>query len=56
MRDVWVPVVAHGTEDRIVELNGPWDQERGMGCLVRHLGWLLLLLWRLCLGAFARAS
>jgi hypothetical protein len=39
---VCVPVMAHGVEDRIVKLNWPGDEERGMGLLVRFrhpFGW-----------------
>ena len=36
--------MAHGIEDRIVELNGSWDQEGGMLWLARHSYGLLCFL------------
>ena len=34
---VWcIPVVAHGLQDIIVELNGARDEQGGVSCLLRH--------------------
>ena len=33
-----VPEVTHGLQHGIVKLDGPWDQERRVGGLGRHLG------------------
>ena len=38
------PVVAHGLQDSIVELNGARDEEGGVSFLGGHAGWLDLLL------------
>lgn len=35
-----VPVVSHGLEDGIVELDGPGDEQRRVGWLSRHVGYL----------------
>lgn len=38
-----VPVVAHGIEDSIVELNGARDEQRGMFWLRRHGPCLIMM-------------
>lgn len=38
LADVGLGVMRHGLEDSIVELDGPGDQEGGVGSLVGHCG------------------
>lgn len=41
-----VPEVAHGLQDLVIEFDGAWDEQGGMGRLARHVGSrLIVLLW-----------
>ncbi len=48
-----IPVMAHRLEDRIVELDWAWNEQRRMVCLTRHLAISFL---RCCLMIFTLPS
>lgn len=45
---VYLPEVAHGLQDLVIELDGPRDEQGGVWWLVRHVGFCVLLLGWAC--------